>query len=281
MPSALDKKKLAALVAMIESFDQKGYVDENFEKALKTLLEYVAKVKAKNAEELNAMRSELSSALANLQSSVTGTTSEATKTLVGKVEEALNRMTFEHEAMMAEAKAVIDEVEDGLDGMDGKDGKDADEEEIVKNVLMRIPEPEIDLSGIEEKIGSLEKQIASKRTAPFFGPSRGIFLDVNGVKQGITSNLNVVGSGVSITKVNGLPTITITGGTGSGSTAVETPTGAVNGSNASFTVAHEPLYIIVDGISKFVTLHYTYAGGTITITDGAPPTQYIRSVYSA
>lgn len=274
----LDKKKLAALVAMIESFDQKGYVDENFEKALKTLLEYVAKVKAKNAEELNAMRSELSSALANLQSSVTGTTSEATKTLVGKVEEALNRMTFEYEAMMAEVVKRLETIRDG------RDGKDADEEAVVRNVLSRMPKPrdyDAILNALTKRLDATATTVKEVKDRPVLSPSRGVFLKVNGAKQGITSELNVVGSGVSITKVNGLPTITITGGTGSGSTAVETPTGTVNGSNASFTVTNEPLYIIVDGISKFVTLHYTYAGGTITITDGAPPTQYIRSVYSA
>jgi hypothetical protein len=66
----------------------------------------------------------------------------------------------------------------------------------------------------------------------------------------------------------------------SGSTAVEIPSGTVDGSNDTFTVTHIPLFIIVDGIAKFPTLHYTYSSGNITIIDDAPPTQYIRSIYS-
>ena len=65
---------------------------------------------------------------------------------------------------------------------------------------------------------------------------------------------------------------------GSGIT-FETPSGTVNGSNTSFTTANTPKIVFVDGIAKFVTLNYTYGGGTITITDGAPPVVSIRSGY--
>lgn len=117
------------------------------------------------------------------------------------------------------------------------------------------------------------------------GPSRGIFLKVNGVKQGIVSELNIVGSGVSITNVNGLPTVTFTGG-GSGSTAVETPTGTVDGTNLAFTVTQIPLYLVSDGVSKFETIHYTRSGFNITFIDGNQPRDaalggYIRNIYSA
>ena len=75
------------------------------------------------------------------------------------------------------------------------------------------------------------------------------------------------------------------GGGGGGSINVFTPSGTVDGSNTSFTSSNgQPKYILVDGVAKFETTHYTYVGsmsgtGTISITDGAPPTQTIRAVH--
>ena len=81
-----------------------------------------------------------------------------------------------------------------------------------------------------------------------------------------------VGAGGGIYGIGGVATST------SGAN-VETPSGTINGSNTVFTVVHEPSFIIVDGLAKFLTTHYTYAALTITITDGAPPALYIRSFY--
>ena len=71
-------------------------------------------------------------------------------------------------------------------------------------------------------------------------------------------------------------------GSGSGKTlTVETLVGTVNGVNTLYTVLHAPIWIAVDGVDKFVTLNYTYAAGTVTITDGAPPVFSIYSFYNA
>lgn len=64
---------------------------------------------------------------------------------------------------------------------------------------------------------------------------------------------------------------------GSGGYTKETPGGAVNSSNTSFTVTAEPVYVIADGITYFDGAGYTYAG--LTITMDSPPSQYIRSFY--
>ena len=73
-------------------------------------------------------------------------------------------------------------------------------------------------------------------------------------------------------------------GGGGGGVNIATPAGTVDGSNAVFTTVNgQPKYILVDGVAKFETTHYTYSGsvlgsGTITITDGAPPVQNIRMI---
>ena len=62
------------------------------------------------------------------------------------------------------------------------------------------------------------------------------------------------------------------GGSGGGGTTltVETPVGTVDDSNTSFTIAHTPLFIDVNGGIYTVGngIFVTYAGGIITL--GAP-----------
>ena len=65
-----------------------------------------------------------------------------------------------------------------------------------------------------------------------------------------------------------------TGGRGGSSLTQETPTGTVNGSNTTFTVAHQPVFIVVDGMVRpLVTTitdingnGFTYSAGTITVS---------------
>lgn len=66
---------------------------------------------------------------------------------------------------------------------------------------------------------------------------------------------------------------------GAGGVTVETPVGAINGSNTVYTVSHAPAFVVVDSSSYFETLHYTYAAGTITMNALLAPTQFIRSIY--
>lgn len=54
-----------------------------------------------------------------------------------------------------------------------------------------------------------------------------------------------------------------------------TPTGTVNGSNASFTVASQPTHVVSDGIYYVEGQGYSYSGGTITMD--IPPSLFIRA----
>lgn len=73
-------------------------------------------------------------------------------------------------------------------------------------------------------------------------------------EAGVEYQLNVSGSGV----------------------VVETPAGAVNSSNVSFTVSAEPKWVVSDGITYFDGAGYTYAG--LAITMDSPPSLYIRVI---
>lgn len=79
-----------------------------------------------------------------------------------------------------------------------------------------------------------------------------------------------------IDHVTGRVLVDASGGTGQ----VLTPTGTVNGSNATFTVPANTVItsIVVDGLERYAGFGYTYisASGTITVDPLAPPTEYIR-----
>jgi hypothetical protein len=55
----------------------------------------------------------------------------------------------------------------------------------------------------------------------------------------------------------------------------ETPAGVINGSNATFTLAHTPspaiVYLVKNRLNMIPTTDYTLAGNTITYTAGSKP----------
>lgn len=61
--------------------------------------------------------------------------------------------------------------------------------------------------------------------------------------------------------------------------SVETPTGTVDDSNTSFTVANTPKYIVVNGAQYFSGAGYTYLAGTITLDNPVGTGGFIRSIY--
>lgn len=67
---------------------------------------------------------------------------------------------------------------------------------------------------------------------------------------------------------------------GSGLTK-ETPTGTINDANLTFTVAHEPFFINVNGLIYQVGdgLYASYAGGTITLNSPVGTGGFIKSYY--
>lgn len=55
----------------------------------------------------------------------------------------------------------------------------------------------------------------------------------------------------------------------------ETPSGSINGSNKTFTLAHTPapatsLVVFVNGIRQKLTTHYTLSGLTLTMVRAYP-----------
>lgn len=100
------------------------------------------------------------------------------------------------------------------------------------------------------------------------------------------SDLNFkAGSNMSITYANNNTTrqvdITFTASGGGAGTNFETPTGAVNDTNTTFTVLNTPVYINVNGLiyTEGNGIYTSYAGGTITLNTPVGSGGFIISAY--
>lgn len=181
---------------------------------------------------------------------------------------------------------------------DGKTPTKAELTDIVKSLLPEQKETETDTpKEIIEKINKSRGEKIKKSKIEGFddiesqarsannkiqkyllmGGSTLVKLQANGVPLGDFSTLNFING--TVTNSGGTANYTSTGG-GGGNVALETPVGTVNGVNTTFTVANAPIYVLVDGVAKFLTINYTYSAPTVTITDGAPPTQTIYSLHN-
>lgn len=148
---------------------------------------------------------------------------------------------------------------DGVNGLDGKDGITPDVQEVA-----------IEASNLA--YNQLKPQLLTLTQVSKFLKEKGIsnYSDEIKTLQNRTQMLVQIASQRTNTS-----TSSSTPGVG----GVETPSGTVDGSNTVFTVSNTPAYINVDGINKYLTVHYTYSAPTVTITDGSPPVLFIRSHY--
>jgi len=117
--------------------------------------------------------------------------------------------------------------------------------------------------------------IATVCNAGFGAGGNPAFQD-EGVSVGSAATLNFVGAGVTCSVAASIATITIPGGGGSTNFVdAEIPSGTVNGSNVTFTLAHTPtagsLHFYLNGVRLRPTTDYTLAGATITMV-AAPQT---------
>lgn len=269
-----DKKlqKLQDLFALVEGSISK----EEFVDAFKIVVKLVRDLEKNNEEEFRLMHRAVDSFSAKLKEEKEMDVEEM-KSQVGMA------LGGQIEAIEKKLKTVKDgkkgdrgEPGKSIEGRPGKDGSPDTGNQIVEKI--NGASKLIDKSAIRG-LEDLEKKLneTPKQGGTFFGPSRGVFLYVDGVKKGLVSNVNLKpGSGVSIShsKVNGQDTITIDA-SGAGIT-VETPTGTVNAVNAIFGVSAEPKYMVADGVQYFAGAGYTYSAPNITFD--VPPSAFVRAI---
>lgn len=162
-----------------------------------------------------------------------------------------------------------DKGEDGRNGKNGKDGSPDTPEQVMEK-LQTLKEAWLEvkaIKGLDEVLNQINNNF-SNQIKGFAPRALASLYDVD--VRTITDQQTLVWDGVKRKFVPGTPT------SGSGFTK-EVPTGTVDGSNATFTVAHTPNYVVSDGVTLFDGAGYTIAGLTLTLT--VPPQEYIRSYY--
>lgn len=91
------------------------------------------------------------------------------------------------------------------------------------------------------------------------------------------SSIDFVGAGVTGNALGGDVTETIPGGAG---LSKETPSGAINDSNVTFTVANTPKFIQLNGaVQEDGGVDYTLSVLTITFVNPPPTGSILRSYY--
>ena len=105
---------------------------------------------------------------------------------------------------------------------------------------------------------------------------------------GLVSGLNSLpvtpnGQAIAKTGTNTFANVSTSGGGGSGGFAFETPSGTINGVNATFTVTHVPAFIVINSNLYFQNNGYTLSGLTLTIDPSIIPVtgSFLQSCYGA
>ncbi len=262
--------------------DSKDEIGEISKRTIENINEAVGEMKISQNYFLSKADEELKKTLSNKEEEVKTAFSDELKPirlLITEVETALeNLKNIEIPVVEKVIERVETIKEQPIITSEIKEVAVTDRAEIIRDKLETLQGNErLDASAIK---GLEDAKVDKKGNIQVIGGQSGIRLSVEGIKKGLVKNLNIkAGSNTTVTHsiVNGLDTITISS-TGGGS-SVEIPAGTPNSILTTFIVANTPKYIVVDGVTKFETVHYTYLAGTITITDGAPPVQFIRSIY--
>lgn len=180
-------------------------------------------------------------------------------------------------------EAAQQKIKDGVDGKDGRDGKDAvvsdaQIQEAAERAHKLIQLPDFDSLITQEPTAirdALELLQGEERLN--IEAIKGLQDTLNEIRDSAMRNVSLGGGG-GVSK--NFVVDYVADNAGGGGHTFETPTGTINGSNTTFTVANTPAYIIINGVTYFEGHGYELSDLTIT-TDFAPETDsWIRSAYS-
>lgn len=164
---------------------------------------------------------------------------------------------------------------DGVDGLPGKDGKDGSPdspEEVVSKVnsASKKIRPE-QVRGLPEVMKAVDSYGSNPSGGAGGGPTY-VFQNEGVRLSEYVTTLNFVGDGITAAYMGGgVVTITVAGG--AGTTYTETPSGLINGSNVTYTTAHDINTVYTFGINGqylHPTTDYSTSGSTITMVTALP-----------
>lgn len=250
-----------------------------------TILLAVRDLKKKLESDINDNKKETTSAYRYVMADMTRMEKSITEMMSNMYEGHEEEMDKKMAGIMSKVKEISDNMPEmpDMEEYESEMEKKIDDvkyliptsKEIKKEVMPEVNKKLEDLyDTLKEYIDSRPKTEVSSRPVIIGGR---VGLQVFDDTSKVSTKINELsfGSGLAVSIVNGRVTVTGTGG-GTGYTKA-TPTGDVNGSNTSYVVTNEPVYVIADGTTYFDGAGYTYSALTITMDNA--PTQYIRYFY--
>lgn len=274
-----------------QDFDLKPVIDsiDEIRSTIEQMQTSTADEFTKNSQTSDLSKQELLSLIGNTKTDLQGMTDKQIADVLTKITALEGQMTFSDSSNKEQGqnlKTVVKKIETKLNSFSknltdtqAESGKSKEEDK--KNN-----------EAIQSQFLAFEKQVKDLRLQfqKHGGGSMPPKISVNGVVISTRyADINFkAGSNITLTKADNNTTkqadftITSTGGSGSGIN-VETPTGAVNGTNTTFTTANNPVGVIIDNqIYWGVGDGYTVSGSgpyTITTNTDRPPISTIRDFY--
>lgn len=249
--------------------------------AIDILIGIIKELRDKVDEDISGIKSELLNKQSRLGSSID---SIETKLEGMRKDTTVSELRKVHDDLARRVAAIPTQKEFPLDPNEIQARFDALEGEVKSVSKREIHDPYND-ANIQERLSQIEenvKNLPKNTSRPIFGsgPTRIISVFNNGTKvSDLVTELNIVNA-TSISNVNkNGRRVTITLPNGGSGTSFETPSGTINSSNVTFTVANTPKAVILNGIWYFENDGYTLS--TLTITMLVVPTtgSTLRSVY--
>lgn len=247
-PSKLETNldKLQRLLAFME---EGAITKEDFLKAFETVAKTVGEEKKKLADLAERLTEAVTNAERSLNEKTDAYASSVKQELVTSLTEELSKSSTSLAQLVARVEEKLASVRDGID---------ADEERVINEVLSRIKLPEYRapiMDGPEEIATKLDLLDEENQLAAIKALKAEIEeLKKRPVRSGGTSAMGVAQAMKYVVKR-------------------QTPTGTIDGVNATFTVSSAPyavLSIVING--EFIPLsgNYTIAGKTITFSSAIP-----------
>lgn len=243
--STPEEKKLAKLEAILKMADD-GLTKEEFVESFEIVVKLVKDLQTTNEQEFELMDKALKTLSENIKSESKSDLAEVRAICA----EMMSKMKREHDAKMRSVKdgkpgPKGDRGEPGKDGKEGKKGKDGKD-------------------GRDGKDGEAGTTVRVGWGAhPLQVQGLGVLVDKN------TRVINFAGSGLASVVRSKSGVVTVTLQAGAGTFYTETPDGLINGSNTTYTVAHDITTVFnlaINGQYLHPTTDYTFTGTTITMT---------------
>lgn len=258
MPDVTTKKEQLEKIKGVFELVQESITRKEFVDSFKNVVDMVLKMEKKHRKLVEDSVEELKRTQKNVGSELSAENQEILAKAIAKVDKLIEEERAALNLVIDKART-LKSGEDGKDGTDGADGKDADEEAILDQIFEQLPDVEEETSPkkTRDKLETLK------------GKERLHVKAIDGLKEmfeEFKKDLPLGGKGGGGTSAAGVKFAM------GRIVKSETPTGAINGSNKTYTVTQEIHAVFSFAINGEVIMdsEYSFSGRTITFTTALP-----------